>query len=358
MKSAALPQRYVVLVPNLDDSGPVNVALDLAGEATKYFRSVEVRYLKKTARLKEVPLGVAISKLKLVDLVSRENTIFHSHTIQVDLINFLISKINSNAVCVSTLHNFFLEDIKFLKGPALSQISWLFWAFCARRLHAAIAISTPMQTYYSNRNFRNTHLIYNTRKSPPDTISPQCKKYRDRGKVNLLFAGGLNNRKNVLGLIKNLDYSKYTIFVAGDGPLKSEVVSAAEHNNSIRYLGFKDKLDDILPCVDALVLPSHSEGFPLVCLEAMSHGIPCLLSDIPVHHELEELGFGVVFDHRTFSNFPSAAKQVLSKDFSREVLKSRFRRHFSSVSGFSQYINLLSEVSGKVLSKRAQDANK
>jgi glycosyltransferase involved in cell wall biosynthesis len=34
-------------------------------------------------------------------------------------------------------------------------------------------------------------------------------------------------------------------------------------------------------------MPSNGpEGLPMVALEAMSHGLPCLFSDLPVHREI------------------------------------------------------------------------
>ena len=48
------------------------------------------------------------------------------------------------------------------------------------------------------------------------------------------------------------------------------------------------KIDDVLPQVDLLVLTSISEGLPLVIIEAFSAGVPVVASDVGACRELIE----------------------------------------------------------------------
>jgi glycosyltransferase involved in cell wall biosynthesis len=50
--------------------------------------------------------------------------------------------------------------------------------------------------------------------------------------------------------------------------------------DSFTLLGERDDIPRLLAAVDALVLPSLSEAFPLVVGEAMAVGVPCIASDV------------------------------------------------------------------------------
>lgn len=75
---------------------------------------------------------------------------------------------------------------------------------------------------------------------------------------------------------------KTKLVLVGDGP----EMSLAEHligqhglNDEVMLLGNQDSIGTILPVADLFVLPSQTESFGLSALEAMSCGVPALVSD-------------------------------------------------------------------------------
>jgi len=77
--------------------------------------------------------------------------------------------------------------------------------------------------------------------------------------------------------------------MVGDGDLFSG------HESLISRLGLTDRIElirQVLPDqirymdYDIFVLSSVSEGMPLSLLEAMAHGLPCLVSDVPGLNDL------------------------------------------------------------------------
>jgi len=72
-------------------------------------------------------------------------------------------------------------------------------------------------------------------------------------------------------------WKDYTILVVGDGPdfaRLQQIVRDLNLQNQVRLLGWSDKIDTLYPALDLLLIPSRSEGVPLVMLEALSHRVP------------------------------------------------------------------------------------
>ena len=84
-----------------------------------------------------------------------------------------------------------------------------------------------------------------------------------------------------------------TLLIAGDGPLLWDVardVARRRLAGSVRLLGYRGDLPELMAASDLLVLPSRFEGLPLVALEAMAAGLPVVASDAPGHSEMLEHG--------------------------------------------------------------------
>jgi glycosyltransferase involved in cell wall biosynthesis len=87
--------------------------------------------------------------------------------------------------------------------------------------------------------------------------------------------------------------------VVGDGPLRGELEALAERldlDRHVRFVGYRSNARALVELLDVLVVPSLSEGAPLVVLEAMAAGIPVVASAVggipeQIRHEREGLLF-------------------------------------------------------------------
>lgn len=68
------------------------------------------------------------------------------------------------------------------------------------------------------------------------------------------------------------------LIIAGDGPESAEAGAWCEsHADFAEYLGYRrNPAAEIYPLLDALALPSRSEGLPMAVLEALAFGIPII----------------------------------------------------------------------------------
>jgi len=116
----------------------------------------------------------------------------------------------------------------------------------------------------------------------------------DGGELQLLFVGRLTEQKGVLDLVPALVAIRGAgldarLRVVGEGPLRAALadqIAAAGVGEVVDLVGFSaDPLTE-MRSAHLLLAPSAYEGLPFTPLEALSTGLPLVLSDIAPHGEL------------------------------------------------------------------------
>jgi glycosyltransferase involved in cell wall biosynthesis len=134
------------------------------------------------------------------------------------------------------------------------------------------------------------------------------------------------------------DQKQHVKFViVGDGPLKETLQALACHSGleqDILFLGHRDDSYDVLAMMDLFVLPSFSEGIPMVLLEALALARPVIASRVggipevvedrvsgwlvePGREEqLAEACLALMEDYETAKRFAVAGQQCVRERFS------------------------------------------
>ncbi len=112
--------------------------------------------------------------------------------------------------------------------------------------------------------------------------------------VRVLCASRLEHYKGVHLLIEAARrMPQLNVTIAGDGRDRAALEAAALAVPNIHFVGFQCNLQKHYERADIFVMPSMGpEGLPMTSLEAMAHGLPCIFSDLPVHHEITDNGSG------------------------------------------------------------------
>ncbi len=94
------------------------------------------------------------------------------------------------------------------------------------------------------------------------------------------FVGQLDERKGVETFVKSFCFlsekkSHVTLLVVGEGKLKNRLMDmASQCHGRVIFAGYRNDVDEVMKCIDVLVLPSFWEGFGIVLIEAMAAGKP------------------------------------------------------------------------------------
>lgn len=110
----------------------------------------------------------------------------------------------------------------------------------------------------------------------------------------ILAVGRLTPEKGFDTLIKavNLLAEPYTLVIAGScdhDPKYMEYLKSCDTGHRTIFTGYTtgEPLNQLYSHARLYVLSSRNEGFPMVLLEAMSHSLPVICTDIPAAHIIE-----------------------------------------------------------------------
>ncbi len=124
-------------------------------------------------------------------------------------------------------------------------------------------------------------------------------------KKHLLFLGLITEQKGIYDLLdvisqnKNIFENKMVLHIGGNGDVKRliDIIENRRLQDLVVYEGWVsgDKKVELFNYVDAFILPSYIEGFPVSILEAMSYGLTIITTPVGGISEILTEKTGVFF---------------------------------------------------------------
>jgi sugar transferase (PEP-CTERM/EpsH1 system associated) len=177
--------------------------------------------------------------------------------------------------------------------------------------------------------------------------------------------GRLDPVKDQAGLIRAFaqvrsQFPEAVLVIAGDGPCREELrglVAALRLGESVRLLGERKDIPNVLGAMDVFVLPSIAEGISNTILEAMATGLPIVATRTGGNPELiEDNVAGILVPVRapealaravsTYLRDPQlrhahgrAARERAIKEFSLEQMVSQYRNLYLSLANGRKVAN-------------------
>jgi len=186
-----------------------------------------------------------------------------------------------------------------------------------------------------NIDIKKLHLITNK-------IYPiaQNHKLAKNQIFKIVTVARLTKPKRIDLLIKAVENLKVELHIVGDGELRSDLEKMKSAN--VFFHGEIDDFQDFFR-YDTFALISDSEGLPLSALEAMSCGLPLILSDVGGCNELIEKN-GVIVENNiqdidraimkcieNKDNFSINSRELFDKKFNLQKYKSGYLDYYSEI---------------------------
>ncbi len=260
--------------------------------------------------------------------------IVHCHTPNAAIsTRFACRKLRKKGLkVIYTAHGF-----HFYEGAPLKN--WLFYPFekiCAKWTDLLITINKDDHAF-ALKKFKKTKVVYipgvgiDTHFFGETAVNKDYKRAElglPKDCLAILSVGELNINKNHSAVIRALAEMKdpsIHYLVAGEGPLKQELSSLAEHlgiKDNVHILGYRNDCNELYKMADVFALPSFREGLNVSTQEALASGTPVICSDIRGNRDMVRNGQnGYLFDPHDPASIIEAINKVRTNTVSSEECK-------------------------------------
>ncbi|MEO8822847.1 MAG: glycosyltransferase [Ginsengibacter sp.] len=334
------------ILPDLNKSFFV-VLVTLSEESD--FKEQEIVYSKKYSLGFKGKHSLVSCIIKLKKIIKQHNpSLIHSHL----FFSSLIARVScpKNIPLIYSLHNEMSKNV--FNG---SKIFTFLEKITIRPNHYVMAVSkTVLEDYQTSIGEQKRKFVLPNYVSNEFFSEPKIeKKTAHKKELKLVAVGNIKRQKNYQFLIKAFQSLKnypVTLDIYGQG-MEKELISLQNEikksNLPIFFKGGVQNIYEFLPSYDLYVSSSTHEGFGISVAEAMAVGLPLILSDLQVFHEIS-YDNALFFDLNNPDSFAQLVIQILnnkhelnhlskagieiSKKYTREEYLDKLFEIYSSVS--------------------------
>ena len=190
----------------------------------------------------------------------------------------------------------FLNKILFLNSTVIYASHNVYNTYRSLTFFPDIIVSISKKVTENLINYfsveqQKIHLIYN---GIIDASTPNSQRDYESDRIKILYAARVNPIKRQLYLVNCLKENmrpNIQIHFAGIGDDFDELLDVCKNSKNFVALGFIEKMNELIPEYDYLMLYSVQEGLPLSLIEGILHGKPLLVNDVGGNHEIGVPGF-------------------------------------------------------------------
>lgn len=362
--------KIVYIISTLKRSGLVNVIFNIINNldreqfepiiitlSPEFKNSIQTDFEKIGVNIYSLNLSRAQGYLfggfklrKIIDKIKPD--IIHSHCFRSNLFSALfLGKYKK----IATIHSYYKKDYLLTHGRFAGWLMIFLSKLCLKKIKNNVCVSEFLADILNSHD--NIKFSYINNGVDETYFKPAKNKSDVRKKLNLplgkkvfIFAGNLIKVKNPLFLanaIKNINNNNLYFIFCGIGSQKEECEKLLENTSNVLFTDFVDNLNEYFQASDYYIAVSLSEGFHLAAIEAMSCGLPVILSEITAHKYFlsKDKNAGLTFDVNNINDLTNKIYEILNMDYSlmsdsaRKIVANNFSAKSMSEKYQKFYLN-------------------
>ncbi|WP_042348361.1 glycosyltransferase family 4 protein [Bacillus massiliigorillae] len=291
---------------------------------------ITLQFVKMNREIK--PLEDIISIIRMVRLLKKEKyDIVHTHTAKAGIIGRLAAKLSRVPIIIHTSHGLpFYEGQSPLKYKTYKLLEKIGAYFCdalssqnKEDLKELRKLNSKKPIYYEG-NGVDLQCLDDKLLQIKDEMSMELRKSLsvEKQTVVILVVARLEPVKDHLFLIEGLvelkkHFHDFVCLLAGEGPLKAEIVSLIKKKhleNHVKLIGYQDDIYPFIKMADIIALTSIKEGIPRCIMEAMTFSKAVVATNVLGTKELVQDNYtGILVEYKNVKLL-ARAFEYLSED--------------------------------------------
>jgi len=338
--------KIAFILPSLNTSAPIKITSVIVNSLLiNTDITIDIYYFDKS--INTVVFNTQTYRIKFLDTFDyKQYDIIHSVMFRPDLYVLFHKKRIGNVRCISSIHQYIAPNLEYSYNRFYSLIFTPLWYLALNRFDDIIVLSSDMKKYYEGKIFPNKYIVYNGLDSlnllPDNQIIQKINLFKGSSQV-IACIGGLTMTKGfdqIISVLSELNDTK--LIIIGAGKEKDNLQKLSEYhqcNERVLFLGHIESAGIYMYLMDMILIPSRSEGFSLVLLEAVSQKIKILCSNISIFKELfevHEIGF---FDLEDLEDLKLNVRKVLSNSYNIEAFL-KYKGFYTEQKMIDKYLDI------------------